>query len=247
MSVSSYLKYFSTVKAGIAASLVSLMLAAPVWAQQQGAMIREVPMRILTVTGRGVEEIPATIAQVRLGVEVQGKTAAEVQQEAARRVDAVVKLLRSRGVEKLQTSGISLNPVYSYENNMQRLSGYIATNTVSFRQEAEKTGSLLDEAVKAGATRIDGISFVAAETAIAQAQQQALREATEEAQKQAAAVLSALNLTKQEIIGIQISGAYAPPILFSVVNERAADKAPSTPVIGGQQQVEATVTLQIRY
>lgn len=249
MSVSCYLKYFSTVKAGIATSLVSLILTAPVWAQQQGVMMRELPMRILTVTGRGVEEIPATIAQVRLGVEVQGKTAAEVQQETARRVDAVVKLLRARGVEKLQTSGISLNPVYSYENNVQRLSGYIATNTVSFRQKAEKTGPLLDEAVKAGATRIDGISFVAAESALAQAQQQALREATEDAQKQAAAVLGALNLTKQEIIGIQINGAYAPPppILFSAVNERAADKAPSTPVIGGQQQVEASVTLQIRY
>lgn len=240
---------FSTVKAGLAASLLSLMVAAPVWAQQQGPM-REMPLRILTVTGRGVEEIPATIAHVRLGVEVQGKTAAEVQQEAARRSDALVKLLRSRAVEKLQTSGISLNPIYSYENNVQRLNGYVATNTVSFRLDAANAGPLLDEAVKAGATRIDGISFVAADSAIATAQQQALREATQDAQKQAEAVLSALNFTKQEIVGIQINNASAPPpppISFAALNERAADGAPSTPVIGGEQQVEASVTLQIRY
>lgn len=240
---------FSTVKAGLAASLLSLTIAAPVWAQPQGPM-REMAVRVLTVTGRGVEEIPATIAQVRLGVEVQGKTAAEVQQEAARRSDAVVKLLRSRAVEKLETTGISLNPIYSYENNVQRLSGYAATNTVSFRLDAPNAGPLLDEAVKAGATRIDGISFVAADSAIATAQQQALREATQDAQKQAEAVLSALNLTKQEIVGIQINGAYAPPpppISYAALNERAADKAPSTPVIGGEQQVEASVTLQIRY
>ncbi|MCZ0905245.1 SIMPL domain-containing protein, partial [Microcoleus sp. HI-ES] len=88
-------------------------------------------IRTLTVTGRGVEAIPTTQTQVRLGVEVQGKTAAEVQQEAARRSSAVVELLRSRQVEKLETAGITLNPIYSYENNQQRLTGYTATNTVS--------------------------------------------------------------------------------------------------------------------
>jgi uncharacterized protein YggE len=45
---------------------------------------------------------------------------------------------------------------------------------VSFQIDTEKFGTLLDEAIQAGATRIDGISFVATDEAIAQAQQQAL-------------------------------------------------------------------------
>ncbi|MBW4679961.1 MAG: SIMPL domain-containing protein [Microcoleus vaginatus WJT46-NPBG5] len=226
----------------LAMSLISLTLAAPAMAQEQ------LP-RTLTVTGRGIESIPTTLTQVNLGVEVQGKTAAEVQQEVAQRSSAVIELLKSRNVEKLETTGISLNPVYSYEDNVQRLTGYAGTNTVSFRLDTPSAGSLLDEAVKAGATRIDGISFVAADSAIAAAQKQALREAVEEANQQADAVLSALNFTKREVVGIQINDAAPPqpPIINYAVQAERADKAASTPVIAGEQKVEASVTLQIRY
>ncbi|MBW4643685.1 MAG: SIMPL domain-containing protein [Goleter apudmare HA4340-LM2] len=213
------------------------------------AQEREKLARTLTVSGRGVESIPTTLTQVNLGVEVQGKTAQEVQQEAARRSSAVVALLKSRNVEKLQTTGITLNPVYSYTNNVQRLTGYAASNMVSFRIPTERSGILLDEAVKAGASEIRGISFVATDEAIATAQKQALKEATQDARQQADAVFSTLGFQPKEVVSIQINGASAPPppmlqrAEFSKV--RSADA--STPVIGGEQQVEASVTLQISY
>jgi uncharacterized protein len=212
------------------------------------AVAQEQRLRTLTVTGRGIEAIPTTRTQVRLGVEVQGKTAAEVQQEAARRSSAVVELLRSRQVEKLETSGISLNPTYSYETKPSpQITGYIATNTVIFRINTASAGTLLDDAVKVGATRIDGVSFVAAESAIESAQKQALKEATQDAQSQADAVLSALNLKRGEIISIQVNGASAPPPVYQqFAGVRAAAEA-KTPVVGGEQQIEASVTLQISY
>ncbi|MEG4814648.1 SIMPL domain-containing protein [Microcoleus sp. K5-D4] len=183
-------------------TLVSFVRLDPAAAQEQR-------IRTLSVTGRGVETIPTTQTQVRLGVEVQGKTAAQVQQEAARRSSAVVELLRSRQVEKLETAGITLNPIYNFDNNQQRLTGYTATNTVSFRINTASAGTLLDDAVNAGATRIDGVSFVAADSAIEQAGKQALRKATQDAQSQADAVFSALNLKRGEILGIQVKGAIA--------------------------------------
>jgi hypothetical protein len=162
----------------------------------------------------------------------------------------VVSLLRSRNVEKLQTTGINLNPNYRYDNGVQTLTGYIASNTVSFQLETSKVGGLLDDAVKAGATRIDGISFIASEGAIAGVQKIALQEATQDAQNQAKAVLSSLGLTSREVVNIQINGAFAPPPrpfpAFSKVNAEAMAAAPP-PVIGGDQQVEASVTLQISY
>jgi uncharacterized protein len=223
-------------------TLVSFVGPGPAAAQEQR-------LRTLTVTGRGVEVIPTTQTQVRLGVEVQGKTAAAVQQEVARRSSAVVELLRSRPVEKLETSGISLNPTYSYENNQQRqLTGYIATNTVTFRINTQSAGTLLDDAVKAGATRIDGVSFVAAESAIESARKQALKKATQDAQSQADAVLSALNLKRGEILSIQVNGASAPPPVYrQFAGARAAVADATTPVVGGEQQIEASVTLQISY
>ncbi|XZN88969.1 MAG: SIMPL domain-containing protein [Microcoleus sp.] len=212
------------------------------------ARAQEQRLRTLTVTGRGIEVIPTTQTQVRLGVEVQGKTAAEVQQEAARRSSAVVELLRSRSVEKLETTGITLNPSYSYENNQQRLTGYTATNTVTFRINTQSAGTLLDDAVNAGATRIDGVSFVAVESAIESARKQALKTATQDAQSQADAVLSALNLKRGEILSIQVNGASAPPPMYrQLAGTRGVAAEATTPVVGGEQQIEASVTLQISY
>ena len=212
------------------------------------AVAQEQRIRTLSVTGRGVEAIPTTQTQVTLGVEVQGKTAAEVQQEAARRSSAVVALLRSRQVQKLETTGITLNPSYTYENNQQRLIGYIATNTVSFRLNTQSAGTLLDDAVQAGATRIQGVSFVAADSAIEQAQKQALKKATQDAQAQADAVFSALNLKRGEILNIQVNGASAPPPMYRQLPvARAAVADATTPVVGGEQQIEASVTLQFGY
>jgi uncharacterized protein len=209
---------------------------------------KEKMWRTLTVTGRGMESIPTTLSEVSLGVEVQGKTAQDVQQEAARKSSAVVALLKSRNVDRLETTGIRLNPVYSYNNNVQRITGYAATNTVSFRIMTEKVGTLLDEAVKVGATQINGVSFVASDEAIAQAQKQALRKATQEAQQQADAVFASLGFKSKEIVSIQVNNANAPtppPVPYRSAKLTAQDA--STPVVGGEQEVDASVTLQISY
>jgi uncharacterized protein len=204
-------------------------------------------LRTLTVTGQGETSIATTMTQVQLGVEVKGQTANEVQQEVAKRSSAVVELLRSRQVEKLQTTGIQLQPTYDYSNNQQRLVGYIGSNIVSFRIATEQVGNLLDEAVKVGATRIDSVSFTASDNAISTAQKQALRLATEDAQEQADAVLSVLNLTRKEVVSIQLNGSSTPPPMPLMVKEAARMDAATTPVVGGEQTVNASVTLQISY
>lgn len=230
---------------------IALLLCAS-FAQPSLAQEKERILRTLTVSGRGVESIPTTLSQVNVGVEVQGKNVQEVQLEAARRSNAVVTLIKSRpGVENLQTTGINLNPVYSYANNVQRITGYSATNTVNFRIYTDKTGNLLDDVVKAGATRIDGISFVASDEAILQAQKQALQKATQDAQQQANTVLTTLGLKAKEVVSIQINNANPPRPVYrefgdaSLMSRQAAP--PSTPVVGGEQKVEASVTLQINY
>ncbi|MHC0064613.1 SIMPL domain-containing protein [Nostoc sp. UIC 10890] len=224
------------------ALLVCVTLTLPALAQEKDKL-----WRTLSVSGRGVETIPTTLAQVSLGVEIQGKTAQEVQQEAARRSSAVVAFLKSKNVEKLQTTGIRLNPVYSYTDNVQRITGYAANNTVSFSIPVEQAGTLLDDAVKAGATQINGISFVANDEAIAAAQKQALKEATQDAQQQADAVFSALGFKSKEIVSIQVNNATPPrpPMFLRAEAAKLADA--STPVVGGEQEVEASVTLQISY
>jgi uncharacterized protein YggE len=204
-------------------------------------------LRTITVTGEGIENIPTSQAIVRLGVEVQGKEAGKVQREVASRSDAVVKFLRSRQVEKLETTGISLQPNYDFSNNQRRLIGYIGANLISFQIDIAQAGSLIDEAVKVGATRIDGVSFTAGESAIAAAQRTALIKATEQAREQATIVLQALGLVPKETVSIQVGNTSNPvPIARSEAVFRSADAA-SSPVIGGEQTLRAAVTLEISY
>jgi len=81
---------------------------------------------------------------------------------------------------------------------------------------------------------------VASDNAIAAAQQQT----TQDAQQQANAVLSVLTFTK-EVVSIQVNAA-TPPAVLPYAQAASADRAVSCSR-GGEQQVEASVTLQISY
>lgn len=206
------------------------------------------PERTLSVTGEGVRAIPTTLTQVSLGVTVDAKTAEAAQQQAAEQSTAVIEWVRSQNVEKLETTGISLSPQYDYTDNRQVLRGYQATNTISFRAPTESAGAIIDEAVRVGATRIDGVSFVAEDEAIAVARQQALEAAVEDAQAQADTVLTTLGLSRQEVVNISIGSLSAPPPgpVFAEARAVSADSA-STPIVGQEQEITAQVTLYIRY
>lgn len=151
-------------------------------------------------------------------------------------------------MEKLETTGINLSPNYSYNNGQRQLIGHRGSNIVSFRIDIEAAGSLMDDAVKAGASRIDSVSFVASDDAIATAQKQSLAKATQDAQDQANVVLSALNLSAKDVISIQISSADTPtPPPIPMRETVLKNGSNSTPVVGDEQSVWASVTLHISY
>jgi uncharacterized protein len=228
----------------VTTSVVILAGIAPGYTQIQK------PTRTLTASGRGIVTIPTTLSQIRLAIESSGKTPNAAQQEAARRSTQVMNYLKTQQVDKLQTTGINLNPTYIYPSNSKpQIVGYTATNSISFQVTTDRAGKILDDAVKSGASRIDGVSFMASERAISTAQIQALKQATQDAQRQADAVLETLNLKRREVIGIQINSNSSPtpiPVAAEMFRSKAADTA-TTPVVGGEQLVEAAVTLDIGY
>lgn len=223
-------------------SCLSLTMMPPVFAQQE-------ILKTITVTGRGVQRIPTTLATVQLGVEIEGKNATQIQEEVAKRTSSIIELLKSKNVQKLQTTGVQLRSNYNYNNNQREFISYTATNLVSFELSIDQVGAILDESVKRGVTRIDNVGLTATEEAINQAQKQALIKATQDAQQQAETVLNALNLQPQEIVTININGANIPqPLPKEMIADRfAMANTPTTPIVGGEQEISASVTLQIRY
>lgn len=212
------------------------------------SVLAEEFMRTITVTGQGDEAIATSIAEVSLAVQVEGKTAEEAQAAIAKRSNQVMTFLKSKNVEKLTTTGVYLQPQYDYSDGNSRLTGYMATNSVRFEVPNAEAGSIIDNAVKAGATNIDGISFRATDAAIAEAEQVALAEAAQHARTQAQTVLASLGLSPQDIVQIQVNGAMPPMPVYKSLDVRAvAAEAMPSPVEGGEQTVNASVTLTIRY
>jgi uncharacterized protein len=203
----------------------------------------------LTVSGQGRIAIPATITEISLGVEIYGRTAEDAQAQAATASEAIVTYLKSQNVDQLQTQGIQLSPVYTTdENGRSRISDYMASNIVSFRVDTTAAGEILDEAVRRGATRIAGLSFVGSDQEIATARNAALRAATLDAREQADVVLDTLGLTARSIGQIYI-GYSTPMPTASIRNEAAVygDFMSRSAVEGGEQTIEASVTLEILY
>lgn len=200
----------------------------------------------LTVNGAGVQRIPTTLSSISLGVEIRGKTATEVQKEIAESSSKLVNFLRSRRVDNLETTGIRLQPNYNYSEGNRELIGYVGINNLSFTVASEKAGKLLDEAIKAGANRINSLSFIANSKAIKAAEKQALIEAVNDAKTKAETVLNALNLNSKEIINIQVNPTSLPQPL-SLQGEQFSRSAINTPALGGEQEVKASVTLVFKY
>ena len=203
---------------------------------------------ILEVTGRGVVSVDTDTAQVQLGIEVEGATATEVQQEVAQNSSAVVEQLNQLQVEELETINISLQPRREFDDfGNSTVVGFTGLNVLQFEVPTEQAGETIDAAIQAGANTIENIAFVASESELSQARLDAIGLAAQDAQNQANPLLDTLGLTPLEIVDIDIIGVSSPsPTSFSPGLDVAAFDA-STPIIGGSQEVVADVALDISY
>ncbi|MEN9207667.1 MAG: SIMPL domain-containing protein [Gloeomargarita sp. GMQP_bins_120] len=200
----------------------------------------DIKEQILQVTGQGMVTLPTQLAEVEVGVEIQGKSANQVQTEIAQRLNRLLQTLQRRQAEKISTTEVRLSPVYGEK---QELVGFVGRSGLQFRLPIPQTGAVLDELVAQGANQISRLQFIASDAALEQGRTQALQLAVQDAQKQAQTVLTALQLTPKEVINIQILSTSLPvpqPVVF-------AEKRLATPIVGGEQIVQAQVRLDIRY
>jgi uncharacterized protein YggE len=209
---------------------------------------------VLSVSGTGEARVAPDEATVRLGVVAQAPTARAAQEEVNRTANAVLDAIRKQGVkaEDIQTSGLSLSPLYSQgrpdmEERAPRITGYQANNTVTIRiEDLTKVGPIIDAGLGAGANSLEGVDFglrndEAARTA-------ALADAVREARAKAEALAQALKVQLTGILEVTEGGVsfYPPPIPKVGRVAMAELSQANTPVSAGQVGVEASVTIRYR-
>jgi len=242
---------------------------------------------VIDVTGEGAVQVSADIAQVRLAVEVKfvsdlplaedlGSEAVSNRSALAKSVmahcnnqsAAVVAYLLAVNASgqaniTLQTTGIRLEPVHKYSNiaATQLLVGYRAVNSMLLRVAATKAGPIIQAAIEHGANRIDSVSFVASDYAVAKGRNRAISVATSDAIRQATMCLrSALGRAqslKLSIVNIRVTRVTSPnpepamtnPDVVSLAglsDEAIAVELPP-PVLAADKHLSAQVAVRFRF
>ena len=187
-------------------------------------------------------------ATINAGVTTRGATAVEAMQANAVQMERVLAQVTSLGVpaNRVQTSGITLNPQYDYNNNQPpQFMGYEATNTVMVElRDLDRVGPVLDALVAAGATNLNGPNWAIIDDSSAK---QAAREAAfAEARKQAEGYARMSGFGSARLLAIEESLDYATPMFNRVADESVgAAPAVSTPTRPGQ--VATQITLTVKY
>lgn len=238
------------------AALLTLM-ALPAMAQAPRPAGGGPPMDVmptLIVSGSGQARVAPDEAHVRLGVVAQAPTARAVQDQVNRAANAVLEAIRKVGIaaEDVQTSGLSLSPLYSQvhqgnENQAPKITGYQANNTVTVRVgDLAKVGPVIDAGLGAGANSLEGVDFGLRNDEAARAE--ALADAARTARAKAETLAKALGVRLGEILEVAEGGVSIspPPSPRGMVRMEAMSMMSSTPVSAGQVGVEATVTLRYR-
>jgi uncharacterized protein YggE len=208
-----------------------------------GAGKAEVPA-VLALSAEGEVAVAPDIAVLQMGVSAQATTGAEAIRLNRERMNAALTTLKASGVaaKDIQTAGFSLNPQYVYDaNKPPRLTGYLASNTVSaVVRDIARAGAVIDAVTASGANQINGISFDIADRR--KAEDEARRLAVKALQDKAELYAAATGLHILRLTRLSEGGGYVPAPMPQRVYAMAkmADQAP-TSVEPGEMRVRISI------
>ena len=227
--------------------LAAAALAMPAAALAQTAVqVQPISGTRLDISATGeVTRVP-DVAIISTGVVTRAPTATGAIRQNATRMERVRSALRQAGVadKDIQTSSLSLNPEYHYEQNKApRLTGYQASNQVSVRfRDIGDTGKILDALVAEGANQISGPSLTIdkPEEALDEARLKAIANGRARADLYA----RALGMRVVRLLSVSEGGGYAvPPPMPMYARAEAASMDAQTKIDPGEQKVQVGVNM----
>ena len=218
------------------------------------ALATEAP-RTLTLSGMGEVFARPDVATITLGVEKRAKTAREALMANTRAMTAVFDVLKGKwklAGKDMMTSGFSIRAQYVYPKRSYssggepKLAGYVVSNMLTIRvHELKKTGGILDDVVRTGSNRINGVSFGIDKPA--PLKDEARRLAVRDALRKARIYAREAGFELGEVLRFSESGGFVPPrpVMMARAKVMAASPAP-VPVAAGQQALRVNVSITWR-
>ena len=119
------------------------------------------PATVITVVGTSSKTVTPNTAVLSLGVLSQASSAATALSDNNQALSHVVAALKALKIpaKDLETNGLSINPQYG-NGNPAPLTGYqVSDNLTVTISQISQVGVVIDQAVKAGANQVNGVSF----------------------------------------------------------------------------------------
>ncbi|ACV21151.1 26 kDa periplasmic immunogenic protein precursor [Slackia heliotrinireducens] len=207
----------------------------------------------ITVTAQSEVKAVPDKASIGLSIVVQADTSEEAQAQAAEASNAVTAQLKAAGIDEkdIQTDWTNLSPIYNYNydaktgEDVETIIGYESdTHIVVSGLEVDAVGDVMQMAVEAGATGVDGPSYYCSDYDAAY--QEALAAAMEASREKAQVVADAGNVGLGQVINVvegqqDMGMKYASTGVYA--EEAAADMEGSMDVQAGEVTVTAQVTV----
>ncbi|CAN7224403.1 SIMPL domain-containing protein [Rhizobium sp. LjRoot254] len=208
---------------------------------------------VIVVSGQGDASVVPDLAIVTLSVAETARTAREALDINNGAMTSVMKALKDQGIadRDLQTSGLAIQPQYSYPQNedgtpkLPILNGYTVTNGLTVRvRDLAKLGAILDQSVTSGVNQGGDIRFTNddPEKALEEARTEAVKNAAVKAKTLADA--AGVKLGRAVEISEGAGGADPQPMMRMQMAKEAAD---AVPIAAGENTyvVNVSVTFAI--
>jgi hypothetical protein len=202
----------------------------------------------ITVGGTGRISVEPDAADLRLGITVARSTVDEARAESATTMSAILAAVTDAGVERrdVRTTLLSVQPRYDYRDGKPPvLTGYELANVVEVAvRDLAGLGDVIDGALGAGATSMDGLSFRVTDPA--PAEREARVRAMAEARARADVLAETAGLAIVGVADIVEGPLPRPPIPFAKAERMALAADASTPVEAGVMEIAVSVTVTYR-
>ena len=227
--------------------LAMLMCFAVLAVGTAAALAEEDGATKLTVSGSGVVLVESDLAIVTVGVREVSDDVLKAQSAVNDKIAAVRQALLDAGVQEadISTDSINIYANYDYSEGAEILVGYTANNSLSVRtSDMENVGALIDAAFAAGANTLDNVQFTVQDSA--EAQEQALTMAVEDARRKAEVLAAAAGMGVVSIDTIAETGVYTYDSMrnFAVADAAAMESGAGTLVQAALVSVDASVSME---
>lgn len=194
----------------------------------------------ISVSGEGKIKVIPDEAIISIAVETKGEESSKVKKDNDLVIDKVLKYLKTTKINQkdIKTERVSLYPQYDYQ---KKKNYYMASQTINITlRDLSQYEVIMDELVKAGVNRINGVTFQSSE--IEKLKSDARKQAIADAKKKAEDFAGALGqkVGKAILVSDNSQSFYSPPMYRNV--------AMSADALGGgmEQETLAVGEMEVR-